>query len=394
MSNYSNNLVRIPDEIGFLTDYTQTGYTYQGHLVRAVYPIINGVKQKTPRFIFAVDGSNNPVSQFTTMTEFATAFLSEVAPPRMLSSDGVTTVLEEYDASFAKNIQYSFVQGAGVATKATAFKPERYFTKLAAWGGRTVGMTVEQAMAHLAPDFEVHILSYTKPDGTPSGLVYASDADPNGIINGQTFYDGYVTLERVVSDSLASNMYTTNRRTGVTRYMAGPYKDLVGFTAATLPEKYHTKITHNFVTRPNSNSVFVHLLLEDGVVVNNTFVNKQPYVQGDKVFKPSGEEVTPLWVLSLVNGGAPQTSNGIALRAMAQSVVWGPIFNAFNVETTEGDGYIDVETNTVFYNPNHKAILRVELMENFQNNPMSKVWGVEGAINLVTGEWSKFFEQL
>lgn len=397
--NYSNELVKIPNEIGFLTDYTQTGYSYQGNLIQSFYPIINGVRQTTPRFTFRVDVNGMPVKTDTTMTEFATAFLSEAAPPKVLSSTETSVVLQEYDASQGQNLSYTFTPNATGAVKSTSFKPSKYFVKVAAFGGKTVGMTVQQAIAHLAPDFEVFVLSYTKPDGQPSGLIYAKDADPNGIINGNTFYDGYVTLERVIKDCIASNMYNVNRRTGVATFVGGSYKDIPrNCTVDTLPEKYFTKIVHNYTKRPNCNSVFVYLTLENGKIKNNSFINKQVYAPGVKVYNPSGAEITPLWVVSLTNGGPDFAPGGYSIRARAQSVVWSNSFDEFTlVPLTDltKEGYIDANTKTVYYNPSKKCVLRVELMQAAQNNnPMAKSWGVEGAINLETGAWSKFFETL
>jgi hypothetical protein len=397
--NYSNELVKIPSELGFLTDYTQTGYSYQGNQIQVSYPIVNGVKQTTPRFTFRVDINGVPPKTDTIMTEFATAFLSEGAPPKVVSVTEAGTILQEFDASYGQFLPYTFTLNATGAVKSTSFKPIKYFVKLVAFGGKTVGMTVQEAIAHLAPDFEVFILSYTKPDGQPSGLVYAKDADPNGIINGQTVYDGYVTLERVIKDCIASNTYSVNRRTGVVKFVGGLYKDIPrDCTVDTLPEKYFTKIVHNYTQRPNCNSVFVYLTLQDGKVKNNSFINKQVYSPSIKVYNPSGAEITPLWVVSLVNGGPDFAPGGYSIRAMAQSVVWSNSFDEFTlVELTDltKEGYIDANTKTVYYRPDKKAVLRVELMQAAQNNnPMAKSWGVEGAINLQTGAWSKFFEIL
>jgi hypothetical protein len=397
--NYSNELVKIPGELEFLTNYTQTGYSYQGNQIRVSYPIINGVKQTTPRFTFRVDINGVSPKVNTTMTEFATSFLSEAAPPKVVSVTEAGIVLKEFDASYNQNLTYTFILNETSAVKSTSFKPSKYFVKLVAFGGETVGMTVQQAIAHLAPDFDVFVLNYTKPDGEGSGLVYAKDADPNGIINGQTIYDGYVTLERVIKDCILSNTYSVNRRTGVVKLVGGLYKDIPrDCTVDTLPEKYFTKIEHNYTQRPNCNSVFVYLTLQDGKVKNNSFINKKVYSPTVKVYNPSGAEITPLWVVSLVNGGPDFAPGGYSIRSMSQSVVWSNSFDEFTlVELTDltKEGYIDATTKTVYYRPDKKAVLRVELMQAAQNNnPMAKSWGVEGAIDLKTGAWSKFFETL
>jgi hypothetical protein len=224
--------------------------------------------------------------------------------------------------------------------------------------------------------------------------VYIDNADENGIINGQTTYFGYVSAARVLADCVLSNFYTYNRKTKSFTYLAGPYPWLKkDATIADLPSKV---TIHTYETRPFNNSVFAHLAYEGGKVKGNVFVNKQPFTT-DKFQVPSGSSITPTYVLMLTNGGPDQTAGGYVLRARAQSVAHLTSFDEYTITPLEDEtkeGYIDITTKTIFINPTKKAIVRLEVTQARIGDIMGKTWSVEGAINLETGEWSKFFERL
>ena len=380
---FSNELVKIPNELGFLTDYTELGYSQSAHLVQGVYPIINGVKQKVPRFLLQVDAGYQPVVQRTTMNEFATAFLSEIAP-KNITVDPLGIVTAD-DAKYTLN-------NDGTMSKVVSKRPIAYFTSLVAFGGVTVGMTVADALKYFGAEFIIHTLSYTKPDGTPSGLMTLETADPAGKINGQTTYWGYATAERVLKDCIASNMYSRGRR-DAGKFIAGNYPWLrLNSTVDALPS---IVTTHGYMKRPMTNSVIPYLYIESGKVKASVFVNKQVYT-GGRITNPAGFEFTPTFVLMLTNGGPDQTAGGYSLRARAQSVVHMTSFSEFNLValTDDREGYIDQATSTIFYNPNKPAVVRLEVTQARIGDIMAKTWAVEGAINVNTLEWSKFYETL
>lgn len=380
---FSNELVKIPSELGFLTDYTELGYSQSGHLVQGTYPIINGVRQKVPRFLLQVDANYQPVIQRTTMNEFATSFLSEVAPKNITVDPlGIVTADE---AKYTLN-------NDGTMSKVIAKRPIAYFTSLVAFGGVTVGMTVADAIKYFGAEFIIHTLSYTNPDGTDSGLVTLENADPAGKINGKTTYWGYAVAERVLKDCIASNMYSRSR-TSMGKFLAGNYPWLrLNSTVDALPA---IVTTHGYMKRPVTNSVIPYLYTEAGKVKASVFVNKQVYT-GGKITNPAGYEFTPTFVLMLTNGGPDQTAGGYSLRARAQSVVHMTSFSEYNLValTDDREGYIDQATSTIFYNPNKPAIVRLEVTQARIGDIMGKTWAVEGAVNIQTGVWSKFYETL
>jgi hypothetical protein len=267
-------------------------------------------------------------------------------------------------------------------------------TQLVAFGGETVGMTVQQAVDYFGDDFLIHTLSYTTPSGTPSGLVAIENADSQGVINGQTTYFGYVSAARVLADCVLSNFYTYNRKTKAFTYLAGPYPWLKkDATMDDLPSKV---TIHTYETRPLSNSVFAYLEYVDGKVKPTIFSNKAPLTTRT-LQNPSGATITPTFVLMLTNGGPDQTAGGYSLRSMSQSTAQLASIEEYTVEQlgdVEKEGYIDITTKTIFINPTKKAIVRLEVTGARMGDIMGKTWAIEGAINLETGEWSKFFEQL
>lgn len=389
---YSPQLVKIPAGLEFLADYTETSYVQSGHLVSGVYPTIKGIKQTRPFFLMQMNVNGTPLSQNVTMNEFATAFLSEKAPTSISTpSEGVVQADES---------RYTMAAD-GTMTKVVAIKPEKYFCQVNAFGGLTVGKKVSEAAAILGPDFEIHILSYTKPEtitkenpkGEDSGQVYMKDADPNGIINGQTAYWGYVTAARVFADCKAMNMYSTSRRNRGA-FMAGQYPFIrnINDTIEVLPPSI---TIHYYTKRPKTNSVIPFLRYENGKVINNTFVNKLPY-DGGVISNPAGNDFTPTFVLMLTNGGPDQTSGVYSIRSRAQSVVHLRSFDEFSVVSLNDgrDGYIDEVGKTIYINPSKPAIVRLEVTQARIGDIMAKTWAVEGAINLQTGVWSKFFETL
>jgi hypothetical protein len=384
MTPYSPSLVKIPQGLEFLADFTQQGYSITGQRVSVSYPIRNGVRSKIPRFGLVVDWNGNPIVENTTMKEFAASFIDErMTTPVVVNPDGNVTV---------GNSRYVFTNSETLS-KTTTERMSRYMTQLVAFGGETVGMTVQQAVAYFGADFTIHSLSYTTPSGQPSGLFALENADMAGIINGQTTYFGWVSAERLLRDCIASNTYTVNRRTGIANYIAGPYKWLKQTsTVADLPAKI---VVDTFKRMPVTNSVIPFLVIEGGKVKNNTFVNIQPFA-GGQIQNPSGNNFTPTYVLMLTNGGPDQTAGGYSLRAMAQSVVHLTSFDEFSlVALTDGsEGRIDVNTKTIFINPNKKAVVRLEVTQARIGDIMAKTWAVEGAINVQTGQWSRYFEQL
>ena len=381
--NYSNELVKIPSQLGFLTDYTELGYSQSGHLVQGTYPIINGVKQKYPRFLLQVDAAYQPVVQRTTMKEFATSFLSEIAPKSIeVQTDGVVV---------ADNAKY-VPNADGTLTKTISESPLAYFTMLVAYGGTTVGMKVSDAVAYFGADFAIHTLSYTDANGQPSGLVTLDKADPNGIINGQTVYWGYVSAQRVLRDCISTNKYSTSK-SSMGKFLYGNYPWLkLNSTIADLPKQI---TIHGYTKQPKTNSVIPYLVLENGKVKNNTFVNKQVYT-GGTITNPAGYDFTPTFVLMLTNGGPDYTQGGYSIRARAQSVVHLPSFTEYNVValTDDREGYIDQATSTIYYQPSKPAIIRLEVTQARIGDIMGKTWAVEGAVNIQSGVWSKFYETL
>jgi hypothetical protein len=383
---YSHDLVRIPAELEYLTDYIQQSVASSNLVVgqwitKTTASGTSYVTTKTPRFLLATnDGYGTATGHKTTSIDLATASLEPTIPAEQIDTNtvkvgntmyyntpsGVTSVENDHPTTFNATIMvYDFL----------------------------VGKTLPEIQAYFGQDYTIENVA---PVG--SGYFPANTFNPTTKLGSGSYLAGTVTAARVIADCVASNIYNT--KTG--KFLNGSYPWLPkNATVANMP-LFTVTTTYAKATDNQVASVFPYLQIEGGKLINNTFVNKLLYNEVPSVMKnPAGYNFTPTYIITMYNEPTtPATVDIMGSKVgMGNSNGWIQLasfteLNIVELADETQDGYIDKNTNTFYVNPSKKCVFRVGYTQAKMGDPFGKTYDWEGAIRYSDKAWSKFYYTL
>lgn len=384
---FSPEVVKIPQELAYLTDYITQSNSVSNLVVSTTIKktVISGgvtTTTTTPRFVLeTLSGYGTPQGHVSTTIDCAAAYIETPMPIEVIDKNTVKS---------GDTIYYNYPTSVTAVTNQhpTTFNVMlNILTPL-------VGKTVKQVQDYFGADFT--IVTIAPKD---LGQFYLKDISPDMVLTWGTVIFGNVTASRVLADCIASNIY--HSRTG--KFLNGPYPWLPkNATIADLPQ---FKVTTTYVKPALSNTVtsaFPFLRIEGGKLINNTFVNGHLYSELPPVLRnPAGYSFSPTYIIALYNEPTtPYTVDIMGSKVgMGNSNGWIQLssfdqLNIVELEDETQDGYIDKNTNTFYINPSKKCVFRVTFSQANMGDPFGKTYGWEGAIRYSDSEWSKFYYTL
>jgi hypothetical protein len=385
---FSPELVRIPNELNFLTDFIQTAH-YSSNLVIGTHnkstktvtdstgKVKSTVSVWNPRFVLSNrSGFLTATGSETTSVDLASAFIEyEVAP--------VITV----EGSSIKVLNDTYIKVGDSLTKIYNGQPKNFDVTINV-GSSLKNKTLQEIIDYFGNDF---IISEVTTPGT--SFFNVDVVNKSTVMTDICQLKGKVTIARVLADCIASNIYDKKGK-----FLAGPYPFLKQTSTIDDLPKFTTTTTYKKGEVNQLTSLFVYLQVENGKLINNTFVNKSLYNEVTYPIKnPAGYNFTPSYIIKLQNEPKIpyQVEVGGSKVGMGDTNGWLQVrsFDEMDiVELTDltKDGYIDVDNKTLYINPSKKCVFRVEFTQANLGDPFAKTYGYEGAINYQTGKWSKF----
>ena len=396
-TQYSSDIVRIPKELEFLTDFITTavytsnivvGKTTQISKTTTTAGVTTSSIVSVHRFVLSnKDGYLSAAGHKENAVDLASAFVEYQTPPTI-------TVISPSQIK-VNDITYNYTADAVTSVENT--KPRRFMVNMFA-DAELKGMTVQQIMDFFGTDFQITSLSIPgTTEGTATAQYPIDKVDKSTLLSPKCLIFGYVSIERVLRDCIASNMYNAKGQ-----LLVGPYPFLKkDSTVEDLPPFQYTR-TYKKAAAGQLSSLFPYIKVENNKLINNTFVNKKLYKEATyPMNNPAEFPFTPTWIVILHN--QPETPYAVTIMGtkvtMGDANGWLHVtsFDEMNiVELTDPnqDGYIDQASNTIFINPNKKCVFRVVYSQAKLGNVFDKTYGYEGCLNYKTGVWSKYLERV
>jgi hypothetical protein len=237
-TEYSPDVVRIPKELEFLTDFITTavytsnivvGKTTQTSKTTTTNGVTTSSVVSTHRFVLSnKDGYLSAAGHKENAVDLATAFIEYQTPPTI-------TVVSPSQIK-VNDITYNYT--ADLVTSVENTKPTKFMVNIFA-DAELKGMTVQQVMDFFGTDFQITSLSLpgTTP-GTTTGQYIINEVDKSTVLSSQCVIFGYVSIDRVLRDCIATNIYNSKGK-----LLVGPYPFLKkDSTVADLPPFQYTRM--------------------------------------------------------------------------------------------------------------------------------------------------------